>query len=172
MYQRTRVLAAACAVALLAGCGGPATFVSLDPPPATTADAWFAAGAPAVRDALLLALTSEGFSLDSGGPKTLVATKHAVPYIDEETAAPVSGPLPVYVLEGTVARPNQTHVRLVLSVRHQGTRDAPFEWEYPTDVLRAVLDRTRDALREPRARYHLPPRFRAPRWRRPSRPRY
>ena len=173
MSAQFRPLAASAvvAVALLAGCGGPATFVSADPPPATTASAWFAAGVPAVRDALARAMASEGLTLDStGGTTLLIGSKHAVPYIDDETTTPVAGPLPLYVLEATLARPKETHVRLVLLVRDDGRPNVPFEWEYPSDLIRGVLDRARDHLREPRARYDVPPRYRAPRWRRSARP--
>ena len=55
-----RALARATALSLVvaaAGCGGPARFVSANPPPDTAADAWFRSGIPAVRAALARAVT-------------------------------------------------------------------------------------------------------------------
>jgi len=170
-HRRARALFAVFGLALFAGCGGPATFVSADPPPSTSADAWYAAGIPAVRVALARAMESEGLTVSTGtGATIIVGRKHVVPYIDDETSAPAAGPLPLYVLEATLGRAAETHVRATLNVRHGADHDVPFEWEYPTDLIRRVFERARDNLHEPRAKLRVPPRYRAPRWRRPRHP--
>ncbi len=154
---------------ILSGCAGPSTFVSSEPPPETAADAWFLSGIPAVRAAVRQAMIDHGVTLDAAksGPTVLVGSKEQLPYVDEETGEPAAGPLPVYVVRAAISRPGDTHVRL--QVRAEcGACDGetPYVWEYPSDLIRAILEETRTALHERHPRIVYPPRYRPPRWRR------
>jgi hypothetical protein len=151
-----------------AGCG-PATFVSAEPPPETHAEAWFASSLAKVEGALNRAMFENGLSVDSStSTGEVVATKQQLPFVDEESGQPASGPLPLYRLRARITRPGQTHVKVVLTAECRACDgETPYEWEYPGDVIRAVLDDTRKILREKRARVAYPPRCRPVRWHRP-----
>ena len=161
------------ALALLwagSGCAGPARFVSPEPPPDTTAEAWFASGPPAVRAALVAAMESQGIAIDAAAcsPTTVVGVRHQLPYVDETSGGPARGTLPAYRLRAVLERRDHTHVRLTVRV-HCPACDGvtPYEWEYPGDVIRRVLDRVRRALGERRPRFAYPARYRPAPWPRP-----
>lgn len=169
MQKRLSVglLLAACFMAS-AGCGGPATFVSPDAPPDTNADAWFASGVPKVRSALQQAMMETGLVPGVGPAGVVVGKKPQLPYVDEESGEPASGPLPVYELRATLTRPGETRVHVVLHVSCAACNGrTPYEWEYPGDVIRKVLERTKRILRESRTRFEYPVRYRPPPWHRP-----
>ena len=167
-----RVLVAGAIVLLLVvGCGGPATFVSPDPPPDTAADAWFLSGVPAVRSALRRAMTEHGMMIDSGesSATAVVGVRQQLPYVDEASGRPASGPLPAYRVRAALSRERETHVRLTVGADCRSCDGVtPYEWQYPGDVTRAVLERTRSILGERRPRFAYPPRYRPIRWRRPG----
>jgi len=158
------MVAMAVAVASLAGCAGPATFVASEPPPETGVDAWFASPPAKVRGALAQSMIEEGFSVEPGAsPKAVVGTKRQVPYVDEESVEPASGPIPFYALRAVIARDGETHVRLTVHpecASCDGT--SLYEWEYPVDLMRDVVERSRKMLREKRPRVVYPPRYRPP----------
>jgi hypothetical protein len=157
------------AAVVAGGCAGGATFTSTDPPPETTADAWFIASQPRVRNAAARAMQEHGFALDpDGGPALVVGTKAQRP-ADGQASSEKS---PTYLLRIVITREGDTHARATVlpeCALCDGSRE--FEWEYPADVLRGVLERTRDLVGERRARLVLPPRHRpharrvAPRYR-------
>ncbi|MBD3349817.1 MAG: hypothetical protein GF400_11580, partial [Candidatus Eisenbacteria bacterium] len=160
---RPAALFAALTVAALAfaGCGGTATFVSTEPPPDTSADAWYASRMAKVRTALTRAMTEAGFSLEPASSKTVVTgTKQQLPYVDEETGGPAGGPLPAYKMHAVLTRKEKTHVRLAVHPECAACDGAtPYEWEYPVDLLRDVLERTRRILGETRPRFAYPRRY-------------
>jgi hypothetical protein len=102
----------------------------------------------------------------------VVGTKQQVPYVGDGAGAPAEGPLPVYRLRATIARRgSDTHVRATIAAVCQ-TCDGktPYEWEYPGDLLRKVLEGARRDLNEKRVRVSYPPRYKPVRWRPPRRP--
>jgi len=165
----TAVAALALALLLLTGCAGPSTFVSPEPPPETHADAWFLSGMPRVHAALRNAMAAAGMSVvtEECSPTVVVAERHQLPYIDEDVGAPAAGPLPVYRMRAVLSRPGDTHVRI--AVRPHCTAcdgTTPYEWEYPVDLIRTVLEDARRSLAERRPRFRYPPRYTPPRRRR------
>jgi len=160
---------AAAGVLAAAGCGGPATFVSTAPPPETSADAWFVCPPAKVRGAVRQAAVESGFSLNPGGPDHLVTgTKQQMPYIDEETSKPTTGPLPLYELTARITREEKTHIRLSIDpVCTACDGQTPYEWEYPVDLLRDIMQRTTGLLRGSKSRIVYPGRYRPPEWHRP-----
>ncbi len=164
------VLGIACtALALAAGCAGPSTFVSPEPPREAHADAWFPRGMDEVRLAVTQAMALAGMSIVPGenSPTVAVAEKHQLPYIAEDAGAPPAGPLPVYRMRAVLSsRGVDTHVRIVVEPgcpACDGT--TPYEWEYPVDLIRSVLEGTRSKLGHRGPRIHYPPRFVPRRWR-------
>ena len=156
---------------LVVGCGGPATFVSPDPPPDTAADAWFLSGVPAVRSALRQAMTEHGMMIDAGesSATVVVGVRQQLPYVDEASGRPASGPLPTYRARAVLSRKRETHVRLAVRADCRSCDGVtPYEWQYADDVIRAVFERTRSVLGERRPRFAYPPRYRPIRWRRPG----
>jgi hypothetical protein len=153
-----------------AGCG-PATFVSTQPPPDVHAEAWFRSPVAKVESALRQAMSEDGLSLEpEDAAAVVVGVKQQLPYVDEESGQPASGPLPVYRLRATITRADETRVEIVLDPKCVACDgQTPYEWEYPCDVIRSILDRTRRILRENRARVSYPPRYRPARWHRPPR---
>lgn len=146
---------------ILGGCAGGATFVSTAPPPDTSGDAWFVAGAQRVRNAVARAMQDRGFAIDgeTSGPALVVGrrTQRLA-----ETADAVEPP--VYTLRCVIARQGNTHVRATIDPTCPACDGATeFVWDYPADLLRDVLERTRTLLGERRARVDLPPRYRPPR---------
>ncbi len=171
MTGRVAVLVALASLAMLAGCGGPATFVSADPPVTTQAEAWFVSPVAAVQSALRQAMKQEGLeTVPAPKDADVLGVKRQIPYVDEESGAPADGPLPVYRVAAFLRRNGKTHVRLVLTPECRACDGStPYEWEYPGDVLRGVLERTRGILSEQGARFVYPERFRPVVWRRPHR---
>jgi hypothetical protein len=168
--RRTPVAAGAFALLLAAGCGGPATFVSPDPPPDTTADAWFLSGVPAVGAAVRQAMTEHGMAIDAAksSATVVVASRQQLPYVDESSGRPASGPLPAYRVRAVLSRAGETRVRLTIAADCRACDGAtPYEWQYPVDLTRRVFERTRAILGERRPRFAYPPRYRPVRWRRP-----
>lgn len=153
----------------LAGCGAPATFVSVTPPPDLDADAWYGSSLPAVRTALRRAMVETGLTLgDDAGEATVVGLRQQVPYVGEGAGDPVPGRLPVYRLTARLSSEGGTRVRVHVSVVCDVCDGAtPYEWEYPGDIVRNVFERTRRMLGERHARYACPERYRPPRWRPP-----
>lgn len=153
--------------ALLAGCGGPATFVSDEPPPDAAGDAWFLSPIPSVRSAMKQAMIKQGMTIDPSvsTPTRLVGTKPQTPYVDEEAGGPAAGPLPVYVFKAVLSRPGDTHARVTVRAEMSGvSAGTPYEWEYPRDLMKRTFERTREILHERRIRYTLPPRPRVRPW--------
>ncbi|MBD3366607.1 MAG: hypothetical protein GF405_00365 [Candidatus Eisenbacteria bacterium] len=162
--MRTRMIPLLFMAALAAGgCAGGSTFVSTTPPPDTSGDAWFIADAPRVRNAVARSMQEHGFALDAGtGGAVVAGTK---PQLVAE-GRPADG-RPVYRLRCIITRQGDTHVRATVAPQCavcDGTTE--FEWEYPADLVRGVLERTRTLLGERRARIDYPPRYRPPHRRR------
>jgi hypothetical protein len=161
---------ACAAVALAAGCAGPSTFVSPDPPQGAQVEASFPRPIERVRSAIVQSMGAARLSIivTEGGPTVVVAEKHQLPYIAKDAGAPPTGPLPFYRMRAVLSRRGaDTHVRVTVEPSCpacDGTTQ--YEWEYPVELVRDVLERTRSALgvRGPRILY--PPRF-VPRRRRP-----
>ena len=155
---------------LVAGCAGPATFVSPEPPHEAHADALFPRTIERVRVAVGEAMVESGLTIvPEGTSRTLVvAEKTQLPYIGEDAGAPAAGPLPVYHLRAALSRRGaDTHVRVVVAPLCPACDGStPYEWEYPVDLIRGVLEKTRSKLGRRGPRIHYPPRFLAPRWRR------
>ena len=168
-----RTLARAAALSLVvaaAGCGGPARFVSPDPPPNTAADAWFRSGVPAVRAALAAAMERNGIAIDREActPTVVAGVRHQLPYVDGSSGEPVRGALPAYRLRAVLTRAERTHVRLTLRPQCASCDGRTlYEWEYPGDVIRTVFEDTRRILGERGHRFSYPPRYRPARWPRP-----
>jgi hypothetical protein len=162
-------VASAAALALACGCAGPSTFVSPDPPAPAQVDASFPNDPAAVHLALSRAMELAGISIVPGESTATVAVaeKHQLPYIAEEAGAPAAGRLPVYRMRALLSRRGvETHVRIVvepLCPACDGT--TPYEWEYPIDLIRSVLERTRSSLGHRGPRIQYPPRFVPRRWR-------
>lgn len=165
----TAWVAAPLALLLASGCAGPSTFVSPQPPPETHADAWFLSDMPSVHAALRGATVAAGMSIvtEECSATVVVAEKHQLPYIDAEVGAPAAGRLPVYRMRAALSRPGDTHVRVAVRPLCPACDGAtPYEWEYPVDLIRTVLEGTRSSLAERRPRLRYPPRYAPPRWRR------
>ncbi len=168
---RVLVLAlAACAFlpVALSGCGSTATFVSVTPPPQVSADAWYESSVPAVRDAVWQAMLAGRIAVDpdrSDGT-SVVGTKQQVPYVGSGAGEPAPGPLPVYRITATITNQGDTHVRASIDVLCPTCGDnVPYEWEYPVDVLRDIVNGAREFLGEKRVRASYPPRRKPVRWR-------
>lgn len=151
------------AAGLAAGCGAPATFVSDVPPPDVETEIHFDSTLARVRSAIRVSALRNGLTIDEPRSTTavVVASLHQLPYVGEGVLEPASGRLPFYVLTARLSSTGATgtDVAIGVEVRHVGDRGAPYEWRYPTDVLRSVLDDARKTLRE-RARCRLPDRYR------------
>jgi len=162
------------AALVLAGCAAPATFVSIDPPPDTTGEAWFASPVPAVHGALARSIVEAGLAILDGAssPGRILAVRDQLPHIHSDLPAPAPGRLPRYVVTVDIERrDNQTHVRAIVRVEHLGDPAAPYVWQYPTDLLERSFDGARRILGERARRFAVPPRFRTPRpWRPPPAP--
>jgi len=160
---------AACVAGALAGCAPSATFVSAEAPPNAAVDVAFANGIPAVSDALRRAMGRSGITVKPGlDDARVVGVRQQVPYVGAGATDPAPGELPVYRVTATVTRREVTRVRAIVEVlcpACDGT--TPYEWEYPTDVLRHVIDGAREILRERGGRVAYPPRHRPARWRPP-----
>jgi hypothetical protein len=158
---------ACAAVALSVGCAGPSTFVSPDPPRGAHVDAWFPEPLERVRFAIGQSMVLAGMTVvPSEDARTVaVAEKHQLPYIGEDAGAPAPGRLPVYRMRAVLSeRGVDTHVRVTVEPHCPACNGTtPYEWEYPVELLRDVLERTRSKLghRGPRIRY--PPRYVPPR---------
>lgn len=164
-------LAIACgAAALSVGCAGPSTFVSPDPPDGAQVDTWFPRPMERVRSAIAQSMSEARLSITvaEGGPTVVAAEKHQLPYIAEDAGAPPTGPLPVYRMRAILSpRSAGTHVRVTVEPSCPACNGTtPYEWEYPVDLIRDVLERTRSALGHRGPRIDYPPRF-VPRRRRP-----
>jgi hypothetical protein len=176
--SRARILTCLTGSAMLAlalsGCGAAATFTSAVPPPDATAEAWYRSDAPAVRSAIVRAMRDAMITVDpaSGDAGTVVGTRQQVPYVGEGGVEPAAGPLPAYRLRVTTARrATDTHVLATVSaVCRTCDGKTPYEWEYPGDLLKDVLEGAREILGEKRVRVSYPPRHRPVRWRPPRRP--
>jgi hypothetical protein len=157
------------ALALAAGCAGPSTFISPNPPAPVEVDAFFPNGLPAVRAAVTQAMDLAGLAPVPGesSPTVAVAEKHQLPYIAEDVGAPVAGPLPAYRMRAMFSRRGaETHVRVVVEPQCPACNGTtPYEWEYPVDLIRRVLERARSTLRPHGPRIDYPPRFVPRRWR-------
>lgn len=162
-------LLAACAVLPMAlgGCGGTATFVSAHPPPRVSADAWYESSVPVVRDAVWQAMLAGRIAVDpdrSDGT-TVVGTKQQVPYVGKGAGEPAPGPLPVYRITATITDQGDTHVRTSIDVLCPNcSGKVPYEWEYPVDVLRDIVNGAREFLGERRVHASYPPRHEPVRW--------
>jgi hypothetical protein len=160
---------AGAALALAAGCAGPSTFVSPEPPARAQVDASFPNDLPAVRLAVTQAMDLAGLAPlpGEGNPTVIVAEKHQLPYIAEDAGAPAAGPLPLYRMRATLSRRGvETHVRIVVQPECPACNGTtPYEWEYPVDLIRRVLERTRSTLGHRGPRIDYPPRFVPRRWR-------
>jgi hypothetical protein len=105
-----------------------------------------------------------------GDPDALIASRQQVPYVGRGAGPPAPGPLPVYRVTATITRQDDTHVRVSLDVVCPACNGkVPYEWQYPGDLLREVLDGARRILSEKDARVSYPPRHRPARWRPPKR---
>ena len=152
----------------LGGCGGTATFVSATPPPQVSADAWYESSIPVVRDAVWQAMLADGIAVDPAhcGSATVIGTKQQVPYVGKGTGGPAPGPLPVYRVTATITNQGDTHVRAFIDVLCPScTGKVPYEWEYPVDILRDLVNGAREFLGEKRVRASYPPRHKPVRWR-------
>jgi hypothetical protein len=158
------------AVVLTAGCAGPATFVSPDPPNDVRVEAWFPKPIERVRGAVADAMVHSRVSIVAGKstPTLVVGEKPQLPYIGEDAGAPASGPLPVYRVRAALSRRGvDTHVRVSVDPSCPACDGQTlYEWEYPVELVRNILEGTRSKLggRAPRISY--PPRFVPPRRRR------
>jgi len=154
---------ACAAVVLAAGCAGPSTFVSPDPPAGTHAEAWFPKPMERVRQAVAEAMVLAGMSIVPGEstPTAAVAEKPQLPYIGEDAGAPASGPLPVYRMRAVLSRRGvDTHVRVAVEPSCPACDGATqYEWEYPVELIRSVLERARSTLGHRGPRIQYPPRF-------------
>lgn len=164
-------LGVACAALTLAvGCAGPSTFVSPDPPRGTHADARFPNKTEEVRLAVTQAMVVAGMSIVPGESTSTatVGEKHQLPYIGEDAGEPAAGPLPVYRMRAVLSRRGvDTHVRVAVEPHCPACNGTtPYEWEYPVELIRTVLERTRKTLGHRGPRIHYPPRFVPRRWRR------
>ncbi len=149
----------------LGGCAGGSSFTATSPPPDTSADAWFVASPERVRNAVARAMEEQGFALMTD-PDTGAILRGTKPQLVAD-GRPVEQ-MPIYVLRARVTKEGNTHVRATVSPECpvcDGVTE--FEWEYPTDLLRDVLGRTRALLGEGTARLSYPPRYRPPIRRRP-----
>lgn len=162
MRLRLRSVAVLACAAALAGCGGPATFVSADPPPVTKAEAWFLSTVPNVHSAMRQAMVDNGLEVEPGAEEAqLVGTKKQLPFVDEDSQAPAEGPLPVYHVTADIKRTGETYVSLVLMPECSTCGGSTeYEWEYPGDILRDVLNEAQNILLESRARFVYQDRFR------------
>lgn len=170
---RTLIVLVACALALACGCGGPATFVSPTPPPGTTGDAWYARPPASVRTALGTAIAESGLVLDDSRTdrNTLVGSRQQVPYVGDGAGELAAGPLPLYrVTVGLSSDGSETHVRATVQVVCSACDGStPYEWEYPSDVIRSIFEKTRKILGVGKPRYRYPARHVPPKWRPPRR---
>jgi len=168
---RVLVLAlAACAFlpVALGGCGGTATFVSATPPPQVSADAWYVSSDPVVRDAIWQAMLAGRIVVDPArcDSATVVGTKQQVPYVGEGADEPAPGPLPVYRVTAIITNQGDTHVQASVDVLCPNCGGkVPYEWEYPVDVLRDIVNGAREFLGEKRVHASYPPRHEPVRWR-------
>ncbi len=174
MAPQARCPALLALLALLAagGCGGTATFVSAEPPPDSVADAWFGRPVTEVRAAVLQAMLDGGLVIDQSASDaaTVVGTRQQVPYVGEGAGELAGGPLPLYRVKVVLSRDGRTHVRATVHAVCQACDGAtPYEWEYPGDLVRDILERAHRRLGDSAARFEYPPRFRPTRWR-PPRP--
>ncbi len=152
----------------LGGCGGTATFVSATPPPQMSADAWYRSSVPAVKAAVRQAMLDARIMVDpaAGDDATVVGKKQQVPYVGKGAGEPVPGPLPVYRITATITTQGDTHVRASVDVLCPNcSGKVPYEWEYPVDVLRDIVNGAREFLGEKRVRASYPPRHEPVRWR-------
>lgn len=154
-------LAIAASVALAAGCGGPARFVSPHPPPDAVAHAWFVRDVPAAHAALIAAMERRGMAVDASAssPAVVVAVKHQLPYVDAVSGEPAKGPLPAYIVRAELSRDaGRTHVIMAVRADCPSCDGAtPYEWERPTDLALRLLRHTASLLGERRARFAYPP---------------
>ncbi len=173
-----RVVAAAlvgglCLLATLNGCGGAATFVSTEPPPDVTAEAWYTSSVPQVKAAIGRAMRGARVAVDpdAGGAGTIVGTKQQVPYVGTGAGAPAAGPLPVYRVAVTVRRQGDlTHAGASIEVVCPSCgSETPYEWQYPGDLFRDIFERTRRILSDRGGRTSYPPRHEPVKWRPPRR---
>ena len=174
MRLQGRCLALLALPALLAagGCGGPATFVSTEPPPDSVAEAWFGLPVTEVRAAVRQAMLDGGLVIDqpASDATTVVGTRQQVPYVGEGAGELAGGPLPLYRVKVVLSRDGRTHVRATAhAVCPTCDGATPYEWEYPGDLVRDILEGAHRRLGDPGARFNYPPRFRPARWR-PPRP--
>jgi hypothetical protein len=160
-------------LSLAAGCAPSATFVSTEPPPQVEVVADFTSSSTAVTSALRRAMIRSGITLEAAGPERnrVVGVRQQVPYVGGGAVDPAPGRLPFYSVTGVVTVDEQTRVRLTVDARCQTCDGStPYEWEYPVDVLRAVLERTREALGEGRLRVEYPRRYKPAKWQPPREP--
>jgi hypothetical protein len=160
---------AACAFfpVALGGCGGTATFISATPPPQVSADAWYESSVPAVRDAVWQAMLASRIAVDPArcDGATVVGTKQQVPYVGKGAGEPAPGPLPVYRVTAIITKQGDTHVRTSVDVLCSTCSDnVPYEWEYPVDVLRDIVNGAREFLGEKRVHASYPPRHKPVKW--------
>jgi hypothetical protein len=151
-----------------AGCASTSTFVSVEPPPGAVVEASFTSGAPEVVDALLKAMSKAGLTVDvrgEGGDR-VVGVRQQVPFVGKGTTAPAAGALPVYRLTAAVTSRGQTLVTASVEVLCKSCDgETPYEWEYPTDLLRTVIEGACHLLGERGHRVTYPPRHRPAEWR-------
>ena len=152
----------------LTSCAPSATFVSAEPPHDVEVSASFTSGAPAVTNALRLALGRSGITPDpvDAAENRVIGVRQQVPYVGAGASNPAPGQLPVYTVTAVVTPGERTHVRLSVIVQCPACDGStPYEWEYPVDVVRNVLERTRRMLGERGTTVDYPPRHRPTAWR-------
>jgi hypothetical protein len=160
---------ACAALALAVGCAGPSTFVSPDPPPQTHVDARFPNAVDPVRMAIRDGMAKAGMSIigEECSRFVLVADRRQLPYIGEDAGEPASGPLPILRMRAVVSPKDTdshvTHVRVTVEPVCRACDGAtPYEWEYPVELIRDVLEHARKRLKHRGPRIAYPPRYLPP----------
>jgi len=167
MSRTAGALVALCCAAI-AGCAPTATFVSPDPPPGVTVETVFGKSVPAVTAAFEKAMRRTDVTLQQRPPGggAVVGTRQQVPYVGEGVDVPAPGALPVYRVTAVVTERRDTRVRASVDVICPACDGVtPYEWEYPTNLLRAVVEKARDILQERGHQVAYPPRHRPAKWR-------
>jgi hypothetical protein len=156
---------AALSLIALFGCAGTTTYVSEEPPPVVTAEAWYSPRLTAVRIAVEKAVTDEGMVLNTRRTTDtrVVARKEQLPHESGRTVGLVSDALPYYVIDLSLTAGDSTHVAATLSAtctECDGT--VLYVWDRPDDLVRRVLVQVQGLLNEKYARFNYPTKFEPP----------
>jgi hypothetical protein len=144
------IVGACAAAALVAGCAGPATFVSPTAPPEAVGEAWFQADVQPVRTAVARAMFEGGVTLDvkDSKPSEVAGVIPQYPYAPQGQAPPASEKPATYHITAALSSVGlDTYVRFTIDADCPGCNGTTeYVWDYPVEIMRDIYQRADDLL--------------------------